>query len=146
MKQKMPITAKNDVFKMVKEGYKNQEIIEKIKTDYGVDISQTYVSLKRKEMFVQDMTYATRDVERKMKKKLNIDANMLEIAEEFTEIGKKWLKENRDREFSPKEISMVMSAFHKLFNSFQEASGGTRRVENIASKIKALDIKAEEGE
>lgn len=143
---KLPITAKEIIFQKFKEGEKsNQKIVEVIKKKFGVSCSSAYISQLRKTRNIQELTYATKDVERKIKEKLKIDANMLEIAKEFTEIGRSWLKANKEESvnYSPKQIAMVMSAFHKLYKSFQESTGGIEKQESIETEIHLLDKQAE---
>ena len=145
-KSKLPITAKEEIFNKFKEGEtSNQKIVEIIKRKFGVSCSSAYISQLRKVRNIQDLTLATKDVERKMRQKIKIDANMLEIAREFTEIGKKWLIKNKDEaeNYSPKEIAMVMTAFHKLYKSFQETSSGVERQEDVLTEIHMLDKQAE---
>jgi len=143
---KLPITAREEIFNQFKQGeHSNQKIVNVIKKKFGASCSSAYISQLRKTRNIQQLTLATRDVEKKIKEKLKIDANMLEIAREFTEIGKSWLIANREDtdSFSAKDIAMVMTAFHKLFKSFQETSGSVEKQEDIQTEIHLLDKQAE---
>lgn len=144
--KKMTLAGREYVFSQFKEGEKsNQPIMEGLKKKFGVSVSSSYITQLRKIQTTHDMTFMSRDVEKKIKEKIKIDANILEIARQFTDGAKEWLKANKENipGFNPKEIAMVTSAFHKFFKSYQEMAGGTERKETSQTFLIELDKRAE---
>ena len=146
--RKLPVKGREFVFQQFKQGESNQNILEQLKKKFGVQVSGAYISQLRQIQTIQDMTFMNKDVEKKVKEKIKIDANVLSIARGITDEADKWLRKNRDeiQNMSAKEISMVLTAFHKFFREYREMSGGTQRSETVHTKILALDKKAEMGE
>ena len=145
---KLPVKGREVVFKLIKEGDSNKEILEKLVKQFGVSISSPYISQMRKTQTIHDMTFWNRDVESKVKEKLKIDANILKLAREITEQANKWFVINKDniQNYSAKEIAMVMGSFHKFFKSYQEMAGGTERSETVHTNIMSMVNKAGDDE
>lgn len=143
MDNKLTVVARDFVFQKFKEGEQsNQVILEGLKNQFGIAVSSSYISQMRCKAKIQDLTIYNDDVEKKIRKKMKIDVNVLEVAEDMTEVFKKWFKNNKEKipNYSAKEIALLMGASHKFFREYKEMTGGTKREESIHSKIVSLDI------
>ena len=141
--EKLSIPAKDFVYKKIREGEgSNQAIVKKLHSDYNVSVSPERISQMRKLSWMQDLTLTTKDVEKKLKKKIKVDTNILEITRLGTDCIKKWIVTNEEKlsKCSVKEISMFSSSLHKFLKTYEDMTGGDTR--QTFNKLQVFNDKA----
>lgn len=103
---------------LITSGHTNDYIRNHIASKFGVSITNSRVSQIRRKVYTQEIAYYNKDLEKKIKKKVGIAKDMLDI------IGKSYKLINQymtqlDSVTSMKDIVMINSVvanIHRLYN------------------------------
>lgn len=145
---KLKPVHKEFIYRQISSGVKsNREILEKLSKEYGVRVSSAMVSRLRQTKNIYNSNFFTMSMQAKMKKKKSkIDADMLDVASEIVTQAKRWFREHKDdiKDFTPKEISMVMGQFHKFLKTYQDMVGAPDTRTTTLASVQEWDKRFEE--
>jgi len=132
---KITPTAYHEIINMVSKGIDNDSILKKLEKDYEISLSSSRISQIRKKILTQQLAYYNKDLESKLKKKMDISENMLSIIEHSYKIIKGYIERIQYID-DPKELMIINNIVNTTHRLYSDLVGDMDKRETVSNNIR----------
>ena len=125
---KLGVTQRQDIHSMMRKEHTLKDIVDHVKKKYDISITEGYLSQMKQRLFISELTVYNKDVERKLRKKIKIDRDLLSICSKGYEILHRYLLTVDTDKLTVREVqtigNIVLNA-HRIYTDINK-DGSTR--------------------
>jgi len=127
--------ARHEIIEMINKGIDNDSILKKLEKDYEISLSSSRISQIRKKILTQQLAYYNKDLESKLKQKMDIAQDMLSIIEHSYKIIKGYIEHIQYID-DPKELMIINNIVNTTHRLYSDLVGDMDKRETVSNNIR----------